>query len=143
MAPGIGRTAARRLRSIGCVVGVLFVLFGLIALPTCGLLFVGSWCLIFMGGFLFLLSFLWDALANGESLQLSGDLSINEGVVEAGPDGTAPTEAPDLDGDGYPDEEPAPEEPEVEATVPPGTVVLPDTITGNKADQNTCSNGRG
>lgn len=86
---------------------------------------------------------LWEALANGDSLQLSGDLSINEGVVEAGPDGTAPTEAPDLDGDGYPDEEPAPEEPEVEATVPPGTVVLPDTITGNKADQNTCSNGRG
>ena len=64
MAPGIGRTAARRLRSIGCVVGVLFVLLGLIAISTCGLLFVGSWCLIFMGGFLFLLSFLWDALAN-------------------------------------------------------------------------------
>lgn len=81
---------------------------------------------------------MWDAIAAGQSLAVTGDVALNEGAVEAAPDGTVPTPDPE-------DETVEPTEPveTVTPTPPAGTVELPSTITGNSAANNTCANGNG
>ena len=72
---------------------------------------------------------LWDAIAANKKLELTGDASVNEGVVVVEP--TEP-ETPGVDAT------PAPGE----ATAPVEEVIqLPSSITGSTAAQETCSNG--
>ena len=73
---------------------------------------------------------LWEAIKANAPTEVTGDLSLNEGVVITPTPGatTAPEETTD------PEPQPSPTE--------PGTIVLPESITGNTGEQATCSNGR-
>lgn len=71
---------------------------------------------------------LWAALAANKPLQLSGEAGSNDGVVVV--DGGAP--APTPSGTPTPGQTPVAEE---------TPIVLPDSITGSTAAQQTCSNG--
>lgn len=75
---------------------------------------------------------LWDALARNAPIALTGELGANEGVTL---DPSAPTAEPT-----------APETPTpgaTDATPGPEVVELPGNVSGSKADQATCSVGRG
>jgi LCP family protein required for cell wall assembly len=77
---------------------------------------------------------LWAALEANQPLQLTGEVSGGDGVIEAdAPEGETPTEPAD------------PVEPTEGATETPTpeetAVALPSSIAGQTAAQNTCSNG--
>ncbi|WP_228479412.1 LCP family protein [Microbacterium atlanticum] len=70
---------------------------------------------------------LWDALAANRPLQVSGEAGANGGVIEVTPPEAAPSvPSPDPTATPTPAEEP---------------VVLPESITGSTAQQETCSAG--
>jgi LCP family protein required for cell wall assembly len=79
---------------------------------------------------------LWAALEANQPLELTGDLSQGDGVIEA----DAPTEEQPVEE--VPVETAAPTEGATETPAPQETAVaLPSTIAGQTAAQNTCSNG--
>lgn len=87
---------------------------------------------------------MWDALRANQPLELSGEAGKNDAVVVVEPpadaapaDPAAPAAPPVGEGEG-PAETEAPVE---DATVSDGTVVLPRSITGSTAAQETCSVG--
>lgn len=75
---------------------------------------------------------LWDALARNAPIALTGELGANEGVTL---DPSAPTAEPTVP------ETPTPGA--ADATPGPEVVELPGNVSGSKADQATCSVGRG
>ncbi|KTS62619.1 transcriptional regulator [Microbacterium testaceum] len=75
---------------------------------------------------------LWDALARNAPIALTGELGANEGVTL---DPSAPTAEPTVP------ETPTPGA--TDATPGPEVVELPGNVSGSKADQATCSVGRG
>lgn len=89
---------------------------------------------------------LWDALTENRALELTGDVGLNGAVIEVTPDdGTA---TPDATGDpsapvepDAPDQPDAPVEPDPAASPGPDRAVLPPSISGSTAAQETCSAG--
>ena len=75
---------------------------------------------------------LWDALARNAPIALTGELGANEGVTLDPSAPTAEPVAPTTPTPGTTDATPAPE-----------VVELPQNVSGSKADQATCSVGRG
>jgi LCP family protein required for cell wall assembly len=81
---------------------------------------------------------LWEALEANQPLELTGDLSQGDGVIDASPT-EEPTEAP---ADPVETEAPAPTEGATETPAPTETSIeLPESIAGQTAAQDTCSNG--
>ncbi|MCR2783510.1 LCP family protein [Microbacterium sp. zg-B96] len=76
---------------------------------------------------------MWEAILANQPLQLSGEAGMNDAVVVVEPPGAEPSAGA---------ETPAGETPVAEApVVPEGTVLLPRSITGSTAAQETCSVG--
>lgn len=77
---------------------------------------------------------MWDAINANAQLQVTHENTANDGVILQDPNTGAPVETPT---EGTPTEE----VPDPTATTP-GVVALPDSIKGNSAAQQTCSNGQ-
>lgn len=75
-------------------------------------------------------SVMWDAINENAQLQVTHENTANDGVVVTDPAAGTPAEAAPDAGTA-----PAPEE------TPTNVVALPDSIKGNSAAQQTCSNG--
>jgi LCP family protein required for cell wall assembly len=82
---------------------------------------------------------LWAALAANQPLELTGQLSQGDGVIDADAPTDGSTEEP---GTAAPADTPAPTEGATATPAPEeSAIALPSTIAGQTAAQNTCSNG--